>query len=290
MRTPAGTVAFYAAAVITVLLIASAALALAIFLTVPRTADPLLSLSDNTWWFTYHDPPEEGSAGALWRIGAAMAAAVIAAAAAFQALALFRRNGSMLFPALILFLFSLGPECLRAGTAYLYASDGSISAIVVLTRMIYWARFVGLLGLLLTGLYCIDFKYKRYGVLIAVIFLVSFAMAAYIPVDRTVFLIQLTWKLGDEQGVWFMSLIIGALALCTAAAAAPVKRSARYLWLAAGLLLLLASRELLFFGASPIILSAGLAALTGGIMLSLRMVAALYAPAGGKKSVEGGTP
>jgi hypothetical protein len=161
--------------------------------------------------------------------------------------------------------------------------DGSISAVVVLTRMIYWARFVGLLGLLLTGLYCIDFKYRRYGVLSAVIFLVSFAIAAYIPVDRTVFLMQLTWKLGDEQGVWFVSLIIGALALCTAAAAAPVKKSARYLWLAAGLALLLTSRELLFFGANPMILAAGLAALTGGIALCLRMASALYTPVAEKK-------
>jgi len=284
MRTPAGIVAFYVAAVITVLLIASAALALALFLTVPRTAEPLLPLPDNTWWFSYHDPPQGGSPGALWRIGAAIATSCIAAAAAFRALALFRRGGSMLFPSLMLFLFSLGPECLRAGTAYLYAMDGSISTVVVLTRMIYWARFVGLLGLLLTGLYCIDFKYRRYGVLTAVIFLVSFAMAAYIPVDRTVFLVQLTWKLGDEQGVWFVSLIIGALALCTAAAAAPARREGRYLWLAAGLALLLVSRELLFFGANPVILAAGLAALTGGIVLCLRMISALYVTAAGKNA------
>jgi hypothetical protein len=279
MRTPAGAVAFNAAAVITLLLVASAALALALFLTVPRTAEPLLSLPDNTWWFIYHDPPQGGAPSALWRIGAAMATACIAAAASFRAYALFRRTGSMLFPALMLFLFSLGPECLRAGTAYLYAIDGSISAVVVLTRMIYWARFVGLLGLLLTGLYCIDFKYKRYGVLTAVIFLVSFAMAAYIPVDRTVFLTQLTWKLGDEQGVWFVSLTIGALALCTAAAAAAAKRDGRYLWLAAGLALLLVSRELLFFGANPVILGAGLAALSVGIVLCLRTVSTFSAAA-----------
>ena len=177
-------------------------------------------------------------------------------------------------PALILFLFSLGPECLRAGTAYLYATDGSFP-LRGSDQDDYWGRFVGLLGLLLTGLYCIDFEYRRYGVLTAVIFLVSFAMAAYIPVDRTVFLTQLTWRLGDEQGVWFMSLIIGALALCTAAAAAPVKRSARYLWFATGLALLLASRELLFFGADPVILCGGLAALTVGIVLCMRTIAAL---------------
>jgi hypothetical protein len=136
-----------------------------------------------------------------------------------------------------------------------------------------------MLGLLLTGLYCIDFKYRRYGVLTAVIFVVSFAMAAYIPVDRTVFLMQLTWKLGDEQGVWFVSLIIGALVLCTAAAAALVKREGKYLWLAAGLALLLVSRELLFFGANPVILGSGLAALSVGIILCLRAVLTLSAAA-----------
>lgn len=278
MRTPSGTVAFYTASVITLLLMAAAAVALALFLTVPRSAESLLSLPDNAWWFVYHDQPAGGSPGALWRIGAAIAAAGVAAAAAFRALALFRRGGSPLVPSLMLFLFSLSLECLRAGTAYLYARDGSITAVVFLTRIMYGARFVGLLGLLLAGLYCIDFKYRRYGVLTAVIFLVSFAMAAYIPVDRTAFLMQLTWKLGDEQGVWFVSLMIGVLALGTAAVAATAKRDGKYLWLAAGLALLLLSRELLFFGANPVLLTAGLAALAGGIVLCLRMVSAIYAP------------
>jgi presenilin-like A22 family membrane protease len=156
--------------------------------------------------------------------------------------------------------------------------DGPITAAVVLTRIIYGARFAGLLGLLFAGLYCIDFKYRRYGVLTAVIFLVSFAMAAYIPVDRTEFLMQLTLKLGDEQGVWFVSLIIGVLALGTAAVAATAKKNGKYLWLAAGLALLLVSRELLFFGVNPVLLAAGLAALAGGTALCLRMVSAIYAP------------
>jgi presenilin-like A22 family membrane protease len=156
--------------------------------------------------------------------------------------------------------------------------DGSITSVVVLTRIIYGARFAGLLGLLLTGLYCIDFTYKRYGVLLAVIFLVSFAMAAYIPVDRTKFLMQLTWKLGDEHGVWFVSLMIGVLALGTAAVAATAKKDGKFLWLAAGLAFLLLSRELLFFGANPALLAAGLAALAGGTVLCLRMVSGIYRP------------
>jgi hypothetical protein len=275
MRTPVGTVAFSIAAAVTLLLVASSILALALFLTTPHAADPLRSLPDNPWWFVYHDPPNGGTAGALWRIGAAIAASCIAAIAAFRARALFRRVASPLFPFLMLFLFSLGLECLRAVTASLYAADRSISIAVLTTRVMYWGRFVGLMGLLMASLYCVDLKNRRYGVLTGIVFLVSFAMAAYIPVDRTVFLVQLTWKLGDEQGVWFVSLVIGILVLGTAAGAAPVKHEKRYVWLAAGLALLLLSRELLFFAVNPVLLAAGLAALTGGIALCLRMGSAI---------------
>ena len=116
-----------------------------------------------------------------------------------------------------MFLFSLSLECLRAGTGLLYAGDRSIAAGVVLTRIIYWGRFVGLLGLLIAGLYSIELKYRKFAVLVGLVFLVSFAMAVYIPIDRTVFLAQLTWKLGDEQGVWFVNLIIAILVIATSA-------------------------------------------------------------------------
>jgi hypothetical protein len=276
MRIPAGPVAFFAAAAVTVLLIAGASFGLALLVATPGTAEPLRSLPDNPWWFMYREAPKAGSLGSLWRIGAAIASACVALVAAFRSRALFRKSASPVLPFLILFLFSLGMECLRAGTGVLYALDRSISAGVLLTRLVYWARFVGLLALLLAGLFCIEMRYRRYIVLSGVVFLVSFAMAAYIPVDRTVFLAQLTWKLGDEQGVWFVNLVIGFLAVAASAGAALSKRDTRYLVLAGGFTLLLLSRELLFFSVAPMLLAGGLASLAAGIVVCLRVLLAIY--------------
>ena len=144
---------------------------------------------------------------------------------------------------------------------------------------------MGLLGLLIAGLYCIEMKYRKITMLVGGAFLVAFAMAAYIPMDRTVFLSQLTWKLGDEQGVWFVNLVIGILVIATSLIAAFSRHTVRFLWLTGGLLLLLCSRELLFFATGVIPLSLGLVAEAGGVLLCLRTLSAIYRQAGDMSAI-----
>lgn len=285
MRPSTGTVAFTAAMTFTILLIVGSALGLSLLFGMPGLADPLRVLPSNPWWFHYSDPAAAGSRDALWRICAAIAAACIACVAAFRGFRLYRKGSSPLLPFLMMFLFSLSLECLRAGTALLYASDSSIGLSIVLTRTIYWGRFMGLLALLIAGLYCIELKYRKVMVLAGGVFLVSFAMVAYIPIDRTVFLAQLTWKLGDEQSVWFVNLVIGILTVATSCTAALSRRDIRFLWLSAGFTLLLGARELLFFATHPVMLAAGLACLAGGCLLCLRTLSAIYQQAGEKLGI-----
>ncbi len=276
MRVPAGTVAWSAALAASVLLFASAAAALVLLIVLPGAAEPLRSLPVNTWWFRYDDPAGRGVPESLWCLGAVLAAAFICVGALLRSRALYRAGSPPFIPFLMMFLFSISLECMRAGTAALYVADRSIAASLVLTRIIYWGRFVGLLSLLCAALYCIELKYRRFLVLAGLVFLVSFAMAAYIPMDRTVFLAQLTRKLGDEQSVWFVNAVIGIITVATVGAAAFSRRDRRYLWLALGLALLIASRELLFFAVNPLLLGAGLATLAGGIILCLRTVSTIY--------------
>jgi hypothetical protein len=280
MRTPAGAGAFTTAIALTILCCAGAALTIVLLLVLPAALPSLSALAENPWWFHYTEPAATGMPAAIARIGAAALAAGIAALGASRFLGLYRKSNSPLIPFLVVFLFSLSLECLRAGTALLHSADSSIAAGVMLTRIVYWGRFVGLLALLVSALYCIDLKYRKFTVLIGIDFLVSFAMATYIPIDRTVFLAQLTWKLGDEQGVWFVNLTIGILTALTSATAAATRRDARLLWLTAGYLLLLAARELLFFAGSPILLGCALAALTAGIVVFLRVLSVLYRTTG----------
>ena len=281
MRPSAGTVTFFAASLVVLLLAAGAALGLVVLLAMPRLTDALRALPDNSWWFIYRGPLDSAAgplagtlAAAPWRIGSAIAASVLSLLAALRARAIYRRSPSPVIPFLVMFLLTLGLECLRAGTALLVATDSPISFSVVLTRVIYWGRFVGLLGVLLAGLYCLELKYTKLMVLSGLVLLVSFAMAAYIPMDRTVFLSQLTWKLGDEQSVWFLNLALAALALLTGVVAAVVHKGRRTTLLAAGIALFLIAREAEFFAVQPVPLAAGLAAQALGTVLSLRALAA----------------
>lgn len=273
MRPSAGIVTFFTAFLVVLLLAAGAALGLIVLLATPRLTDALRALPDNSWWFIYRgmsDSSTETLAAAPWRIGAAIAASVLALLAVLRARTIYRRSPSPIIPFLMMFLLALGLECLRAGTALLVATDSPISLSVFLTRVIYWGRFVGLLGVLLAGLYGLELRYTKVMVLGGLVLLVSFAMAAYIPVDRTVFLAQLTWKLGDEQSVWFLNLALAALALLTGVAAALVHKGRRTALLAAGVALLLIAREAEFFAVQPVPLAAGLAAQVLGTLLSLR--------------------
>jgi hypothetical protein len=280
MRIQASSFIFTAAAAITALLVAAASLILALFIINPKLVEHLAALAVNPWWFIYREGTGSQAPWPLWPLAAAIATALVAGAAGLRGRTQYRRSPAPLLPFVLLFLFSLALECLRAGAAWLYASDRSISAGVVLTRVVYWARFVGLLSLLLAGLSCIELKLRRFFVMAGLVFFVSFAMAAYIPIDRTIFLGELTWKLGDEQGVWFVNLVIGILVVATSASGAFTRHDRRYLLVAAGFALLLLARELLFFSVGPAFLGAGVAAVAGGAIVCLWTLGNIYGQAG----------
>jgi hypothetical protein len=274
------SVAFTACLALSVALALGAAGFCVALLAVPGLQERLIALPRNTWWFSYAEPGPAALPLPVFRAAAAALGACAACVAALHGRRLYRKSPTPLLPFIMVFLFSLSLECLRAATGLLYAADASIPASVVITRVIYWGRFVGLLGLLVAALYCVELKYRRLTVLAGVVFLVSFSMAAYIPIDRTVFLAQLTWRLGDEQSVWFVNLVIGSLVVVTAAIAAYTRRDRRFLCLAGGFLLFLASREILFFATHPLWLAGGLAFLAGGASLCLRTLSVIHRQVG----------
>ena len=283
MRTSVRNAAFFPAAALALLIGISASALLAVFLTVPSAGQALASLPDHPWWFVYADAPGEPGAGGtaltspspLWSIAAAIAAAALALPAAFGARALTGRAPSPIAAFLVLFFLSLCLEGLRVGAAYLVATDRSIPAAVVLTRAVYGGRFLGILALLAAGLYCMEMKYAKHFLLMLGALAVAFAMAASIPIDRAVFTAQLAYKLGDEQGVWFVSLVLGVLVLAAGAGAALVRHDRRFLALAGGSALLLAGREILYFSTRLALLACGLALLAGGTILWLRGLAVI---------------
>ncbi len=275
MRPSVGTVTFFTAALLVLALAAGAVAGMAALLATPSLSVAIGPLTDNAWWFLYRPAADAAAAAAPWRIGAAVVASLLALAAVFRARGIYRRSPSPIIPFLMMFLLTLGLECLRAATALIAAVEGPVSVSVFVTRVIYWGRFAGLLGLLLAGLYGLELKYNRVMVLGGLVLLVSFAMAAYIPVDRTTLLAQLTWKLGDEQSVWFVNLALAALSVLTGVVSALAHRGRRTTLLAAGIALFVMSREVQFFALQPLPLAAGLAAQALGTIVCLRSFSAI---------------
>jgi hypothetical protein len=276
MRTSWEAGLFAAALAVTLILCLVACGSFAFLLSKPALAGSLSSLPSNPWWFILREPGPRDGAQPLGILAATAAATAVAFAFALRAQGLHTRNRTPVFPYLLLFFLTLGTECLRGVTAVLYATNGSIQAGVTFTRAVYWGRFVGLFALLLASLYCTEVKYRHLYVLGGGSFLVALTIAASIPIDRTIFLSQLTWKLADEEGVWFVNVVIAALVLLTAVGASVLRRDRRYLVVAAGFALLLTARQLLFFMVEPVALAGGIVALTAGAVVCTRSLGSIY--------------
>jgi hypothetical protein len=266
-----------AGAVAAVVFAALGGLALAVIFTDARIAAALAGLADHPWWMVYRGPA--GDAAAAWAVGSATAAALWAAGCLLAARRLATRLTALPALAAGLFLLTLSFECLRGAAALLVADDRSIAAALFLSRAVCWARFTGLLALLLVALHALELPEQRPAVLMPVALVASLAMAASVPIDRTVFLAQLVFRLGDEQGVWFVNLVIGALVPLSIVAGALVRREARLARLAVACVLLLAARELLFFGLHPVRLGLGLALLAAGSVALLDAIRRGYVAA-----------
>jgi hypothetical protein len=285
--SPRLVAAFTAASAASVLLAALGGLALAFLVSDPGARSALDGLADHTWWLVYRDPA--GSGGSAWAAGASVAASLVAAAALFAARRLPERSPQLPALAAGLFLLTIAFECLRGATAYLVATDRSIAAAVFLSRTVCWARFTGLLALLLVALHALEIREQRPAVLVPVALVASLAMAASVPIDRTTFLAQLTFRLGDEQGVWFVNLVIGAVVPLSVIASAIVRRQPRLVPLAAAFVLLLAARDLVFFGLRPVRLAGGIACLALGAALLVGTVSRGYVAAREARGRSAGT-
>jgi hypothetical protein len=212
----------------------------------------------------------------LQAIGATVIATGVGGVFLLRLERLHRRSRTPVLVYLGLFFLTIAVECLRGATTVLYATDSPVEAAVALTRAVYWGRLAGLFALLLSSLYCTELKSRNGYVLGRGSVLVALAIAASIPIDRTTFLSQLTWKLGDEQGLWFGNTVMAALVLLTVLGASAMKRDRRFLTVALGFTLLLASRQLLSFMVYPLPLAGGIGALTAGAAVSTRSLGTIY--------------
>jgi hypothetical protein len=274
---PLRDTAYFAGLAVSLLVTVIAGISLALMLLSAQSAQAVAGLARHPWWFSYREGGE--AAAPLWALGTAGVVSLLAALGSITARAISLRSPSPMLAFFIGYLFTLCLESLRGPLGLLYATNGSMSAVIILSRAVYGARFAGELSLLFVGLFALEMKYQRSAVLFAILFLLTISFAAYLPVDSTVFLSSLTLKLGDEQGTRFAEIVLGLLGTMSLIGAAVTKAKAYYI-LAAASALLFIGRQILSFSAPPLLLVAGALLIEGGVGLFLAVFSRLYRETG----------
>ena len=269
-RPPLRDAAFISAFSAGLILTAAAGASLVMLLLNPGLRQALSAAFVHPWWFVYL--PGNGSAPMIWEIAGISALSVLALASAVRARFHYMRSGSPLALFLIIYFFTLCLECLRAPAAVVYASNGPVTAVLIMSRTVYGGRFAGELCLLTIGLYALDLKLKRYVVIMGIILLVTFAIALYMPVDSTVFLSSLVFNLGDEQGTAFAVAILAALTPLSLAGAGFRSKNRSFYTLAASTLLMIAGRQVMDFSSYGGVFAAGAAVFMVGTGISLSVL------------------
>ena len=189
---------------------------------------------------------------------------------------LYRRTDSAELLFIMLFCLSLCLEAWRLGNLIFQAFGLPQYLNVVVTRVVLFSRFFGLLCLLVSSLYAVAMKYTQYSVLIGGMAVLAFTLAGILPLDTSLYEATFLYKLGDRQGYFFVRLILAALMVINFFVAARLRRSRRFAVAAVAGLFLFAGREFLQYGIAPLPIVLGTVLLIVGFVIFVRQVVVFY--------------
>jgi hypothetical protein len=189
---------------------------------------------------------------------------------------LYARTGAPEILFVMLFFASLSSEAFRF--ANLVFPPMSLPPVLVLlpSRAVLFGRLFGLMCVLTASLYAAGMKYNHYPVLIGGILVLAFTLAGTLPLDGTLLEATLLYRLGDRRGYLFVTILLAGLSVINFLIAVRIRRSRRFLALAAAGVCLLLGRELAVRGIAPLPTALGTALLTGGYVLFIRNIGIFY--------------
>ena len=209
------------------------------------------TLSSHPRWFSYKDTTDVRTA-VYWSLAGILVANLLILVAGIRLSRLHQRTGSPELFFFLISLYTLSLESLRALAGIAFFADVPVYVGVTLSRAIYFGRMCGLLTLLFSSLYLADMKYPRVGILLSVALLVSLSFSVSIPIDSSVFVTSMVYKLGVERASWFATLVLSVIVVINVAGAAFIKRRLQFALLSGALTAYQIGRELLHFSTGPI--------------------------------------
>jgi hypothetical protein len=104
----------------------------------------------------------------------------------------------------------------------------------------------------------------------------SFALAYAVQIDSLGFMATLQYRLADGKGVAVLSVALQALAVVNFVSGAYIRGTSDYGFLALGIALASAGRELAFFPAGPVHVVTGTTLLVAGALVFAKKTYSLY--------------
>ena len=237
----------------------------------------LSSLMSHPWWFRYSEAAQKVTQ--IYRYTALLylfhISIILAPVYLYRQ---YKKTDSAEIYFLIMFFFFMSFESLRLPSAYIYTMELPFTIGITVTRIIFFGQTAALLSLFFSSLYAAKFKYQKYGIILSVILLSSFILAASIPVDPTVFLNNFTYKLGIEHSLWFFSYMLFFVILSNLIFAFIHMRNKRFLYASGSYAMILGGFFIFPFAVGIYSIVSSIILMLTGTYFSTRQIEKIYIP------------
>lgn len=206
----------------------------------------------------------------IWTLGGIGATSLFSVVGGFGFRRLFRRTASLEIFFFLTFIVTLSFDALKI--LQLLFIEENIPAYygAIITRMVYFGYFLGLLSVFASSLYSGDVHYQKMGTILGIVLALSFSLAYSLPVDITVFHPNLLYRVGGEDYIILVRFGLEVLTLFGFGRSAFLSGSSEQWYITGSIALVILGRELLFFLSSPLFITAGFAFLAAGALMFSR--------------------
>lgn len=179
----------------------------------------------------------------------------------------FRKTTSPEIFFFIIFIVAMSIDSLKSVQIIINISRLSPYFGMIITRIIYYGKFLGTLSLFSAGLFSTGVEYQRTEIVLGIGLLLAFVLAATVPVDMTELKANLVHALGKDLELLIISVLFQTFALLSFVFAGIQNSNPSYFSIAAGVGIVMVGRHLIFYRTDLISVLIAFVFLAGGSIL-----------------------
>jgi len=189
---------------------------------------------------------------------------------------LWERTASAEIFFFLFFLYSISFEAIWLWSAIAIVKEAPVFLGIMLSKIILFGRFFGLISLLFSSLYAIEMSYQKFPILMLTPILISLALAYTLPVDSSVLMRNFLYKMGDAKSHWIVTIVLEIVTILNYLIAAYRRGKRAFVWIAVGVFLILLGREFLIFTLEPLPTAISIILAIAGIWIFSKQINRVY--------------